>query len=32
LSLAKSWPTSFFVSTLSFAFYAAARVVSARRG
>jgi zinc/manganese transport system permease protein len=32
LSLAKSWPTSFFISTLSFAFYAGARVVSARRG
>jgi zinc/manganese transport system permease protein len=31
LSLAKSWPTSFFISTLSFAFYAAARVASVRR-
>jgi zinc/manganese transport system permease protein len=31
LSLAKAWPTSFFISTLSFAFYAGARVVSARR-
>jgi zinc/manganese transport system permease protein len=32
LSLAQPWPTSFFISTLSFAFYAAARVVSRARG
>src|SRR6476619_847052 len=31
LSLAKSWPTSFFISSISFAFYAAARVWSAAR-
>jgi len=28
LSLAKDWPTSFFISAISFAFYAAARLRS----
>lgn len=32
LSLEKSWPTSFFISTLSFAAYVAARVVEWSRG
>jgi zinc/manganese transport system permease protein len=31
LSLEKSWPTSFFISAISFAFYVAARVFSATR-
>jgi zinc/manganese transport system permease protein len=31
LSLAKAWPTSFFISSISFAFYVAARVVSYAR-
>jgi zinc/manganese transport system permease protein len=31
LSLEKSWPTSFFISAISFAFYVAARVSAARR-
>jgi zinc/manganese transport system permease protein len=31
LSLEKSWPTSFFISAISFAFYVAARVLSATR-
>ncbi len=31
LSLAKSWPTSFFISAISFAFYLAARAVSYAR-
>jgi zinc/manganese transport system permease protein len=31
LSLARSWPTSFFISAISFAFYVAARVFSATR-
>jgi len=31
LSLEKSWPTSFFISAISFAFYVVARVVDARR-
>jgi zinc/manganese transport system permease protein len=30
LSLEKSWPTSFFISAISFAFYAAARLVDRR--
>jgi zinc/manganese transport system permease protein len=32
LSLAKPWPTSFFISTISFAAYAGARVVEWSRG
>jgi zinc/manganese transport system permease protein len=32
LSLVKSWPTSFFITTISFAFYVAARVVDWNRG
>jgi zinc/manganese transport system permease protein len=32
LSLAKPWPTSFFITTLSFAFYAAARFYDWNRG
>jgi zinc/manganese transport system permease protein len=32
LSLAKPWPTSFFISTISFAAYVAARVVDWNRG
>lgn len=31
LSLEKAWPTSFFISSLSFAFYAAARIVHAAK-
>ena len=31
LSLEKSWPTSFFISAISFAFYLAARLVDATR-
>ena len=31
LSLAKAWPTSFFISSISFAFYLAARVTSYAR-
>ncbi len=31
LSLVKQWPTSFFISSISFTFYLAARVVGARR-
>jgi zinc/manganese transport system permease protein len=31
LSLAQSWPTSFFISAISFAFYVVARTVDARR-
>jgi zinc/manganese transport system permease protein len=31
LSLEKSWPTSFFISAISFAFYLAARLVDAAR-
>jgi zinc/manganese transport system permease protein len=31
LSLAKAWPTSFFISSISFAFYVAARTVSYAR-
>ena len=31
LSLAKDWPTSFFISAISFAFYVAARIVSYAR-
>ena len=31
LSLAKSWPTSFFISSISFAVYVVARLVSGRR-
>jgi zinc/manganese transport system permease protein len=31
LSLEKAWPTSFFISSLSFAFYAAARVIHAAK-
>jgi zinc/manganese transport system permease protein len=31
LSLAKPWPTSFFISTISFSFYLVARVASATR-
>jgi zinc/manganese transport system permease protein len=31
LSLAKSWPTSFFISSISFAFYVAARIASYAR-
>jgi zinc/manganese transport system permease protein len=31
LSLEKSWPTSFFISSISFAFYVAARLVSVGR-
>jgi len=31
LSLAKAWPTSFFISSISFAFYVAARVTSYAR-
>ncbi len=32
LSLAKSWPTSFFIATISFAFYVAARFYDWNRG
>ncbi len=32
LSLEKSWPTSFFISAISFAFYVAARLVDWNRG
>jgi zinc/manganese transport system permease protein len=32
LSLAKSWPSSFFIATISFAFYVAARVYDWNRG
>jgi zinc/manganese transport system permease protein len=32
LSLEKSWPTSFFISAISFAFYVAARATSSLRG
>lgn len=32
LSLAKPWPTSFFIATISFAFYVAARCVDWSRG
>lgn len=32
LSLAKSWPPSFFITTISFAFYVAARIVDWNRG
>ena len=32
LSLEKPWPTSFFISTISFAAYVAARVVDWSRG
>jgi zinc/manganese transport system permease protein len=32
LSLAQPWPTTFFISAISFAFYAAARIVDATRG
>jgi zinc/manganese transport system permease protein len=32
LSLAKPWPTSFFITTISFAFYAAARFYDWNRG
>src|SRR5579862_1315446 len=32
LSLEKSWPTSFFISTISFAFYVAARLYDWSRG
>jgi len=32
LSLVKSWPTSFFIATISFAFYVAARLVDWNRG
>jgi zinc/manganese transport system permease protein len=32
LSLAKPWPTSFFIATISFAFYAAARFYDWNRG
>jgi ABC-type Mn2+/Zn2+ transport system permease subunit len=28
LSLAQPWPTSFFISSISFAFYVAARLIS----
>jgi zinc/manganese transport system permease protein len=31
LSLAKAWPTSFFISSISFAFYVAARITSYAR-
>jgi len=31
LSLAKAWPTSFFISSISFAFYVAARIASYAR-
>ena len=32
LSLAQPWPTSFFISAISFAFYLTARLVDVRRG
>jgi zinc/manganese transport system permease protein len=32
LSLAKAWPTSFFITTISFAFYVAARLLDWNRG
>jgi zinc/manganese transport system permease protein len=32
LSLAKPWPTSFFIATISFSFYVAARLVDWKRG
>jgi zinc/manganese transport system permease protein len=32
LSLAKSWPSSFFIATISFAFYVAARLLAWSRG